>query len=160
MNTEEVISSLKNSGLYAEHIGCGNEFKLSDALLFDGTKPFPLKALEIQNNLQIQLTEKEEELKKRLKRATTGAQVTAKSVNVGKLLEKVLPTMKNFAWDLPDCRFLGEPIDFITFDGLMRGKLEAIKFVEIKSGKAKLNDHQKSVKDAIEDKKVDYKEFI
>lgn len=159
MKIEEVISELKKSSLYAEHSGCGGEFKLSDTILFDGTKPFPEKAKLIQIKLLEELKNQEEELKKSIKRATTGAQITAKAVNVGKLLEKVFPTMKDFKWDLSDCRFLGEPIDFITFDGLERGNIKSIKFVEIKSGNAKLNDHQKSVRDAIEDKKLDSKEL-
>ena len=43
MNTAELIQQLKQSSLYAECL-CGGEFKLSDAILFDGTKPFPPKA--------------------------------------------------------------------------------------------------------------------
>ena len=158
MNTEDLINNLKNSDLYAE-CTCGGEFKLSDVLLFDGTKPFPENALAIQKKLQEELKQKEEDLKTRFKRATTGANITAKAVNVGKLLEKVLPTMKNFSYELPDCRFLGDPVDFITFKGLSRGKVDSISFVEVKSGNARLNPHQKDIKNAIEDKKLKYGEF-
>ena len=51
METEEIIQLLKKSDIYAEHSTCGCEFKISDALLFDGTKSFPFKAIEVQNNL-------------------------------------------------------------------------------------------------------------
>ncbi len=159
METEEIIQLLKKSDIYAEHPGCGGEFKISDALLFDGTKPFPFKAVEVQKNLQEALIARESELKQKMKRATTGAQTTAKSVNVGKLLEKVFPTMKDFKWELSDCRFLSEPIDLIIFHGLTAGKVESIRFLEVKSGKAVLNKHQKSVKEAIEKNKVRYEEF-
>ena len=159
METEEIIQLLKKSDIYAEHSACGGEFKISDALLFDGTKPFPFKAIEVQKNLEEKLKERQEELKKSMKRATTGAQTTAKSVNVGKLLEKVFPTMNDFKWELSDCRFLGEPIDIVIFHGLSTGKVDSIRFLEVKSGKAKLNDHQKSVKEAIENNKVKYEEF-
>ena len=159
MGNEDIINKLKTSGLYAEHLGCGGEFSLSDAFLFDGTQKFPPKAVEVQSKLQLGLSERELELKKKFKRATIGAQTTAKAVNIGKMLEKILPTMKEFKWELSDCRFLGEPIDFITFHGLARGKLESIKFVEVKSGNAHLNQHQKAVKDAVEDKKISYMEF-
>src|SRR3989344_8465767 len=104
MNTEEIIKLLKESDIYAEHAECGCEFRLSDALLFDGTKPFPFKAIEVQKNLEDTLKSRQEELKKSMKRATTGAQSTAKSVNIGKLLEKVFPTMNDFKWELSDCR--------------------------------------------------------
>ena len=159
MKTEEIIKILKESDIYAEHPGCGGEFKISDALLFDGTKPFPFKALEVQKNLEEGLKKRQEELTKSLKRATTGAQTTAKSVNVGKLLEKVFPTMKDFELELSDCRFLGEPIDLVVFKGLTAGKVESISFMEVKSGKAVLNKHQKSVKEAIENNKIKFEEF-
>ncbi len=159
MKTEEIIKILKSSNIYAEHSACAGEFKISEALLFDGTKPFPFEAIEVQKNLEKKLKERQEELKKGMKRATTGAQTTAKSVNVGKLLEKVFPTMKDFKWELSDCRFLGEPIDLIIFHGLTAGKVESIRFLEVKSGKAVLNKHQKSVKEAIENNKIKYEEF-
>ncbi|MEK6910587.1 MAG: Holliday junction resolvase-like protein [Nanoarchaeota archaeon] len=159
MKTEEIIQLLKESDIYAEHSGCGGEFKISEALLFDGTKPFPFEAIEVQKNLEEALNKRQEELKKGMKRATTGAENTAKSVNVGKLLEKVFPTMSDFEWELSDCRFLGEPIDLIIFHGLTAGKVESIRFLEVKSGKAKLNEHQKQVKEAIENNKVRYEEF-
>lgn len=158
MSTEEIIRKLKETNIYAE-CPCGGEFKLSQAILFDGTKPFPPKALEIQTQLQEGLEEREEELKKRKTLATEKALITTKAVNVGKNLEKVLPTMKDFRWELPDSRFLGDPIDLITFNGLSIGKVNSINFIEVKSGNARLNEHQKSIKDAIEDKRVSFKVF-
>ena len=100
-----------------------------------------------------------EELKKRKKLATERAENTAKAVNIGKMLEVILPTVKDFAWDLPDCRFLGDPIDLITFNGCCKGNVCSVNFIEIKSGQARLNKHQKAVKDAVEDKRVSYKEI-
>lgn len=159
MKTEEIIQLLKESDIYAEHSACGCEFKISDALLFDGTKPFPFKAIEVQKNLEKGLKDRQEELKKGMKRATIGAQATSKSVNAGKLLEKVFPTMKDFKWELSDCRFLGEPIDIVIFNGLTEGKVDSINFLEVKSGKAVLNKHQKNVREAIENNKIKYEEF-
>lgn len=158
MDTGEIIRQLKASQIYATH-NCGGGFKMSEAFLFDGTGPFSKEAKEVQEKLISSLKEREEELKKKMKRATTGAQTTTKAVNLGKLLEKVIPTMQDFKWHLPDCRFLGDPIDFINFQGLCNGQITSISFIEVKSGKARLNDHQKCIKDAIEDKKVYYKEF-
>jgi len=158
MNTEELIKKLKESNLYAE-CPCGGEFKLSQAILFDGTKPFPKEAIEKQKGMQEAFKEKIEELKKRKELATKKAKITAESVNIGKKIEVLLPTLKDFKWVLPDCRFLGEPIDFITFNGLSFSKVDSISFIEVKSGGSRLNDHQKAIKDAVEDKKVSYKVF-
>ena len=153
-----MIKDLKDSDLYAECPRCNEEFELTQAILFDGTKPFPKEALEFQEKLQQVLKEREEQLKRRKKLITEKAQITTRAVNIGKNLEKILPTMKDFKWTVPDCKFIGDPIDLIIFNGLSIQKINSISFVEVKSGKTvRLNEHQKSIKDAVEDKKVSYK---
>jgi predicted Holliday junction resolvase-like endonuclease len=156
--TEQLIKELTNSNLYAE-CPCGGEFKLSETILFDGTKPFPKEALKIQKQLNAELKKREEDLKKRRKLVTKKAEITTKAVNLGRNLEKVLPCMKDFKWELPDCRVLGDPIDLLTFNGFSRGLINSLSFIEVKSGGARLNKHQKAIKDAIEDHKVSYKVF-
>lgn len=159
MNTDQLIKALKSSNLYAECPDCADEFKLSTAILFDGTKPFPSNASEIQKQLIESLASREKDFEKRKKLVTKKAVITARSVNIGKNLEKVLPTMKDFKLELPDCRVLGDPIDLITFNGLSAGKVNSINFIEVKSGNARLNGHQKSIRDAIIDKKIKYQVF-
>lgn len=159
MKTEMLIIDLKKSNLFAECPLCNGEFNLSQSILFDGTKTFPTEALDAQKRHLEELQERKDKLKKMEKSATEGAENTSKAVNVGKNLEKVLPTMRDFKWELPDCRFLGDPIDLITFNGLSMGKVDSLNFIEVKSGNAKLNHRQRSIRDAIEDKKVSYKVF-
>jgi len=158
MNIKQLIKKLTESNLYAE-CPCGGEFKLSRSILFDGTKTFPEKALEIQKQLKQELKDRGDKLKKQRELATTRAQITTKAVNIGKNLEKVLPTMKDFKWPVPDSKFLGDPIDLIVFNGLSANKVKSINFIEVKSGKARLNNHQESIRDAIRDQKVSYKVF-
>jgi len=160
MNTEELIRKLQGSNLFAECPSCGGEFKFSQSLLFDGSKPFPGEAAEKQKEMMEELRARLEELKSRKMRATLRAENTARAVNVGHNLEKVLPTMKDFKWELPDSRFLGNPIDLIVFNGLSANKVTSISFIEVKSGSARLNDHQKSIRDAVQQGKVKYKEFV
>jgi predicted Holliday junction resolvase-like endonuclease len=155
---EELIKDLLNSELFAE-CPCGQEFKIGDAFLFDGTKPFPEEALEKQEELKQQLEDRTNLLAKRLKQATEKAQITAAAVNIGKSLEKVLPVAKDFKWVVPDTKVLGDPIDLLVFNGLSNQKVESLSFVEVKSGAARLNAHQKSIRDAIEDHKVSYGVF-
>jgi predicted Holliday junction resolvase-like endonuclease len=159
MDIDQLIVKLKESGLCGECPGGYGDFKLSNAVLFDGTKPFPEVALGIQLQLQAQLTEQGNELRKKKKRATETAAITTEAVNVGKNLEKILPTMSDFKWSVPDCKFLGDPIDLLVFNGLAFNKVTSIGFVEVKSGNARLNKHQKSIKDAIEDERVSYRVF-
>ncbi len=158
MNTQELIENLKESDLYAE-CPCGAEHKLSDLILFDGTKPFPPEVEEAQRMYEDELRERADKIEKDRKLATEKATITAKSVNVGKNLEKVFPIMEDFRWKLTDCRFLGDPIDLLTFNGLSENKIESISFIEVKTGGARLNKHQKQVKEAVEDQRVKYKVF-
>lgn len=156
---QDLISELKNSNLYAES-PCGDEFKLSDCILFDGTKPFPKEAMKAKSEYLGEIKDREGELEKLKKLTTEKAVITTRAVNIGQSLEKVLPIMKDFSWSLPDCRFLGNPIDMIVFNGFAKNKIDSISFIEVKSGGARLNSHQKIVKEAIEKKKVSYDEFI
>jgi predicted Holliday junction resolvase-like endonuclease len=152
----QLIKKLKSSNLYAE-CPCGEEFKLSDAILFDGTKPFPEEALEAQRKLIHELTNREKEIKKKKELATKRAGITTKAVNIGKNLEKALPTIKDFKWVVLDCKFLGDPIDLIVFNGLSVGRINSLSFVEVKSGEAALGKRQRSIKDAVQDHRVSYK---
>jgi predicted Holliday junction resolvase-like endonuclease len=159
MQVNQLINSLKASNLYAE-CSCGQEFKLSDALLFDGTQAFPKEALSIQTELDGLLQTRNKELLERIRNATERAQKITVAVNIGKNLERALPTMKDFKWVVPDSKFLGDPIDLLVFNGLSNGKVTSLSFVEVKSGKARLNSHQKSIRDAIEEHKVSYEVFV
>lgn len=62
MKTQVLINELIKSKLYAECPNCQCEFKLSDAILFDGTKPFPKEAIESKLKYEQELKELEEEL--------------------------------------------------------------------------------------------------
>ena len=157
MTTKQLIKQLSESRLYAECPGCGDEFKLSDALLFDGTKAFPAEALEAQDNLNEALKNRKEKLKRQNLLATDRAQITTTHTNIGKMIEKYIPTMKDFKLEGTDCRFLGDPIDLLTFNGHSKNKIESISFVEVKSGNGKLSKKQKAIKRAVEDEKVTYK---
>ena len=158
MSTQKIIDRLKKSDLYAE-CPCGAEHKLSDLLLFDGTKPFPPEVLEVQEQYEEELRKRHVKLEKNKKLTTEKATITTRSVNIGKNLEKILPIMEDFKWQLPDCRFLGDPIDLLTFNGLSVNNIDSISFIEVKSGKARLNKSQKLVKEAVEDNRVKYRVF-
>jgi len=98
-----------------------------------------------------------EDLRKRKISAGTGAEKKAIEVGLGKIIEKIVPAHKDFATQICDCRPLFEPIDMVVFNGLSRGAIKTITFMEIKTGKSKLNAHQKAVKDAVTNHRVDFK---
>ena len=45
---------------------------------------------------------------------------------------------------------IGAPIDFLVFKGMDAQSIEEVIFVEVKSGAARLNHNEHSLKDAIE----------
>lgn len=59
-----------------------------------------------------------------------------------------------------DYRFMGNPVDYICFDGLsdvldgVSNDIKSVRFIDIKTGKSKLNKSQRKIRDAINSKKV------
>ena len=153
-DTETLIKNLQKSQLSAECPQCNEEFSLSKTLLFDGRKKFPTKAEAVKLEWQKELDKKIAELQKRQVMADEGAEKKAIEVGIGKIIEKVLPAYKNFNMPLADCRFLSEPIDMIVFDGACDQKINHITFLDVKTGNAKLNTHQRQIRDAIKDHQV------
>ena len=154
LDVSSLIQALNKSKLVAECPHCGDEFSLSKALLFDGREKFPSKAEAKKLELLKELKERSANLLEQQKRATTKSENTAIAVGIGKIIEKILPAHKNFNLIPSDCRFLAEPIDMIVFDGVSKNKVDKITFMDVKTGGATLNKHQKQIRDAIEDHNV------
>lgn len=91
--------------------------------------------------------------------------IKAKSVSssrrslVGKFIERFIPFLKKIPYEPSDMHFLGQPIDYIVFEGLHQDKIEKVIFVEVKTGKSKLTKREKSLKEAIEKRKVSWKQI-
>ena len=159
LDISAMIKTLNRSKLIAVCPHCGDEFSLSSALLFDGRKEFPSKAEAKRLELLEELKEKTADLLLRQKRATTKSEKTAVAVGIGLIIEKILPAHKNFDLVPADCRFLAEPIDMIVFDGVSENKVKKITFMDIKTGGAVLNTHQKQIRDAIRDHDVSWRSY-
>ena len=75
----------------------------------------------------------------------------------GKVAEQVAPMLPGFDYSPSDARFLGDPIDYIIFDGYSKvrdgiggeGELEVV-ILDIKSGKARLSKEQRKIAEAID----------
>lgn len=84
------------------------------------------------------------------------------SVNLGKITEHLIPFHRSFLtqFNPKDARFLGSPIDLIVFDGYADKKSEiVIWLVEVKTGKSKLSDTQKRIRQAVKDGNIRWKEI-
>ncbi|MBC8252187.1 MAG: hypothetical protein H8E89_11460 [Candidatus Nitrosopelagicus sp.] len=150
----DLITVLQKSDLIAKCPRCSEESKLSEFLIWDGTGNHPEQANDAIDAHEKELEKAEQELEKKEIRSDTGAEQKAIDVGFGKTIEKLIHLHKEFKFPLADCRFLAEPIDVIIFNGSAQNSVDHITFMEIKSGKARLNTHQKMVKDAINDQNV------
>ena len=155
---DDVISSLKNSNINAQ-CPCGEVSALSDFILYDGTKDPPDAAKEIQELYETQYKKNVEELKTRKISASEGAEKKSLEVGFGKTIEKMVHLLNDFNFPVEDCSFLAEPLDVIVFNGIAANNVNHITFMEIKTGKATLNKHQRMIRDAVHDHKVKVEEI-
>ena len=83
----------------------------------------------------------------------------SQAVTVGKVYEQLIPYLPEFRWNPKDVRFVGAPVDFLVFDGLSEGDMRAVVFVEVKTGSSGLNARERSVRDAILRRNVEWEEL-
>ena len=76
----------------------------------------------------------------------------------GDISEIIAPWSIKSVNSVKELNFMGSPIDFVGFKGLDGdGEIE-IKFIEIKSGKSKLNKNQRRIRDAVVAKRIEWVE--
>ena len=86
--------------------------------------------------------------------------ITKSRATLGGLFsEQLAPYLPDFPYSPTEVRFLGKPIDFLVFKGMDNKKIDEVVFVEVKSGKAKINSHEKNLKETIDKKKVRWEEY-
>jgi predicted Holliday junction resolvase-like endonuclease len=151
----QLLSSDKHLIAQCPNPDCNEAFPLSEAGLFYG-EDFSPDALTFIKLQQEALQKTRNELKKMREMATKGAAKKSTEVNFGKVLEKIAPALEGFPFQSTDCRPIFEPIDYLAFTGWSKnGRVQELCFIDIKTGNAKLNTHQKQVKDAVEKGKVE-----
>lgn len=160
MREAEIIRILKSDkNLYGECPSCVGSFQLAKAEFFYGDR-FTPRAKEKVEEWMKELEERVKELRERRRKARERATKAATSVNVGRVIEKIVPALPCFKYNPQDCRGLFDPIDFIHFDGLAeKSKVDFIRIIDLKTGRAQLNPRQRQIKDAIERKKVEWEVY-
>lgn len=85
---------------------------------------------------------------------------TQRAVLRGQLAEQLAPLLPGFPHNPSDFRFLGQPIDFIVFDGLADAKdgetphIKRIIIGDIKTGNARLSPHQEAIRRCVDEGNV------
>jgi len=151
---KEIIRTLEENQFYAECPCCDETILLKEAGLFylDDFSPDAEKLYQ-QKVAESKLREKE--LREKRKKISEKSEVSTTAINIGFISERIAPLMRDFYFDRNDCRSLFDPIDYIIFEGLSKkNSVSKILFTEIKTGKARLNDHQKEIRSVVERKQV------
>ena len=87
----------------------------------------------------------------------------SRAVLKGKLAEQFAPFFAGFGYDPHDARFIGDPVDYIVFDGYTKVKERRedtpikIVLVEVKTGKAGLTYEQRRILEGVKRGLVDFK---
>jgi len=91
-----------------------------------------------------------------LKQARAQSVKQSASTLRGQIAEEMAPMLPGFDFEPSDCKFLGDPVDYVIFDGLSAarngegdGESLEIVFVDVKSGNARLSESQRAIQDAI-----------
>ncbi|ENX12836.1 hypothetical protein F894_02756 [Acinetobacter sp. CIP 51.11] len=86
---------------------------------------------------------------------------TSRAVLKGKMAEQLAPIMPEFQYLPSDAKFLGDPVDYVVFDGYTNfrdgeGDAEDIEVVliDIKSGGARLTKGQQAIARAVQEGRV------
>jgi predicted Holliday junction resolvase-like endonuclease len=98
----------------------------------------------------------ERDTAKLISEARSDAVKKSRDVIEGNVLQQLIPYFPEYKYVPSDSRFISSPLDLIVFNGLSKGCVEEVIFIEVKSGKSYPTKRQKSVKDAIENGKVRY----
>jgi predicted Holliday junction resolvase-like endonuclease len=85
----------------------------------------------------------------------------SRSTLKGRISEQMAPLLPEFPFSSADARFIGNPIDFVVFDGYTRvkddkGDMINIVLVEVKKGKGRLTREETLIKKAVEEGRVSW----
>ncbi len=94
-----------------------------------------------------------------VKKAREDSVKRQRAIIKGDISEIIAPWSMTMVNSVKELRFLGNPIDFVGFKGLDSEEDIEIKFIEVKSGKSKLNKNQQKIRDAIKEKRIEWVEF-
>ena len=77
----------------------------------------------------------------------------------GIVSEEIAPLLHDFPGKASEARFIGKPIDYLIFKGMDEKNITEVIFVEVKSGTSRLDEDERTLKDAINAKNVRWVEF-
>lgn len=101
----------------------------------------------------------EREAEARIELERLDAVKRSRAVLGGQFSEQLSPFLPGFPGDPTEVRFVGKPVDFISFSGSSRGSVDEVVFIEVKSGDSRQSAVERSLRKAIERGSVRYVEY-
>ena len=154
MKPSDIIKSLRRSQslrIFCPH--CEESIRGSKAVLFtevdlsEGAEEFLARKRQEIEEMKGQLLDLRKKKLEKVQRST-------QSSNLGKILERFVPILPGFMFKPEESVPLLDPVDYIAFQGSSRARVEAIAFMDVKTGNARLSATQKAIVRVIERGKV------
>jgi predicted Holliday junction resolvase-like endonuclease len=151
---KEIIRTLEDNNFYVECPCCGGQILLKNAGLFY-LDHFSPEAEELYQKKVAECKLREKELREKRKKISEKSEISTTAINIGFISERIAPLLEDFSFERNDCRSLFDPIDYVIFEGLSKkNSVSKILFTEIKTGKARLNPHEKEIRNLVERNQV------
>ena len=83
----------------------------------------------------------------------------SRAVLSGQFSEQIAPYLPQFPFKPTEARFIGKPVDFVVFRGMDEKSINEVVFVEVKTGQSQLSKVEKSLKETIQNKKVNWYDY-
>lgn len=130
------------------------ENRVLDRALTDVTRALMEEKADLFNELVVLRNQYDTYVKDSInKYDTLLSQKKSSEVRLGQISEHMAPFMKDWPYDSKNFRFIGSPIDGISFES------DHIVFMEIKSGSSKKTKKQKDIRDMVNNSKVKFVTF-
>jgi len=98
-----------------------------------------------------QILKSKTELQSMIRAERKAAVQTSRATLLGKLMERIAPCFRTFAYDPRDMRCISDPFDYVLFDGLtVQRQVKQIAFIEVKCGRSRLSSAQRSIREIVD----------
>ncbi len=128
-------------------------------LILCAVAAFLLLFAGIQLGMLIGRLKAERHFSSRMEGERSDAVKRSRAVLGGQFSEQLAPFLPDFPGDPTEVRFIGKPVDFISFSGASRGTVDEVLFIEVKTGGSALSPVERSLRNAVQDGRVRYVEY-
>jgi hypothetical protein len=96
---------------------------------------------------------------KAIRQARRQSVLGSRAVTLGNVSQQVAPLLPGFPFDPADVQWIGGTTDAVVWDGLASGGEVTVVFLDVKAGRAGLNERQRRIRDAIDAGRVRFQTY-